>query len=253
MPGFAQDDVADAKTIERIRAEIELVPSLHARFQGEPNLKGMPKFSAKKLAEYGAVDASADKERKRWAVDKKKFAEDHPLRGAVFDTMEAMEDVYKLNLRVTLLGGQITPKAKAAFLEEQAPIGMAIFQLEKKLKQMIEVDVARGQEKSKRWQLNFDFARTRLEANLIFLYEYNYTLGTIRRDALPELRPGDAGWRLTFHPNVQFVERKSKVYQADRTKRLQQFRTEHADTPWAFFADIEGGRLLGMEWAPAKE
>jgi hypothetical protein len=250
---FAQDDVADDKAIQRIREEIELVPSLHARHQGAANLKGMPKFSAKKLAGYGADDAPADKERKRRAADKDKYAEDHPLRAVIFEAVEGMEEVQKLELRVALLGGAITPKIKAAMLEEQAPIGMSMFRLEQILGRMRKAEEQRGQEKSKRWLLNYDFARSRLEANLIFLYEYNFTLGTIRKDNLPDLRPGDAGWRITYHPNLHIPEPKAKRYAEDRAKRLSGFRAEHADTPWAFFADLEGGRLLGMEWSPAKE
>ncbi len=253
-PAFAQDEMADDKTIRRICDEIELVPSLHARHQGAANLKGMPKYSTKKLAAYLADDApAADKERKRWAADKEKYAKDHPHRAVIFEAMAAMEEVQKLELRVALLGGPITPKIKAGLLLEQEPIGMSMFRLEKILERMKKAEEVRGQEKSNRWLLNFDFARCRLEANLIFLYEYNFTLGTIRKDDLPELRPGDAGWRITSHPNLHIAEPKAKNYAADRAKRLRGFREDHAGTPWSFFADIEGGRLLGMEWSPAKE
>lgn len=251
---LAQDDAADEKAVERIVQEINLVPSLHARHQGQPNLKGMPKFSRKKLAAYGSDDPqTADKERRHWQTDRDKYEKDHPLRAAIFAAMAEMEDVQKLELRVVLLGGKITPKIKAAMLQEQAPIGIAIFKLEQILLHMREMEERRAREASKRWLLNFDFAVTRLEANLIFLYEYNFTLGAIRADKLPELRPGDAGWRITSHPNLHITEAKAKQYAINRAKRLRAFRAEYADTPGAFFADIEAGRLLGMEWTPAKE
>jgi hypothetical protein len=251
---FAQNDLADQKTIERIVKEINLVSSLHARHQGQPNLKGMPKYSAKKLAVYGLDDApSADMERRRWQADKDKYEKDHPVRATIFEAMAEMENVQKLELRMVLLGGKITPKTKIDFLREQEPIGLAIFKLERILAQMKEADGQRKQELNKSWLLNFDFAQSRVEANLVFLYEYNFTLGIIRVDHLPELRPGDAGWRIVSHPGLHITETKAKVYAKVRAKRLRDFRTEHADTPWAFFSEIEGGRLLGMEWTPAKE
>ncbi len=251
---LAQGEVADEKTIERIIQQINLVPSLHARHQGQPNLKGMPKYLAKKLAPYALDDMqSVDKERRRWQLDRDQYERDHPLRAATFETMVEMESVQKLELRVVLLGGPITPKVKATMLQEQAPIGMAIFKLEQILVQMRDVGEKRQQEKSRVWLANYDFALARLEANLVFLYEYNFTLGTIRADNLPPLRAGDAGWRITSHPNLHITEAKAKQFAQDRARRLRAFREEHAGTPWAFFADIEAGRLLGMEWTPAKE
>jgi len=121
------------------------VPSLHVRHQGAANLKGMPEFSANKLAGYGGDDAPADKERKRWAAAKDKYAEDHPLRAVVFEAVEGMEEAQKLELRVALLGGAITPKVKAALLEEQAPIGMSMFKLEQVLGRMKMAEERRGQ------------------------------------------------------------------------------------------------------------
>lgn len=251
---WAGDKTADEKTILRIQQEIELVPSLYAKHQGAPNLKGMPKYAAKKLAEYDIDDPqTADKERKRWADDREKYGKDHPLRAAIFEAVEAMDEIQKVPPRTVLLRGQITPKLKAAFFEEQAPLGVGIFNLEKILTQMKKADGERKNEKSLRWRMNFDFARARVEGNVLFLFEYNYSLGTIRRDTLPELRPDDAGWRITFHPNMHIDEVKVKRCAEDRAKRLSKLRADHASTPWAFFADIEGDRLLGMLWSPAKE
>lgn len=253
-PTFGEAKPADGKTLQRIQQDVELVPSLYAAFQGAPNLKGMPKFTPQKLAEWAIDDAqTADKERQRFAGDREKYAKDHPLRAIVFEAAEEMEQIAKLNLRMTLVDRNITPKLKAAMLEEQKPIGMAMFRLEQVLVRMKEADDQRAQEKSPRWTLAFDFARTRIEGNLVFLYEYNFTLAKIRTDNLPELRKDDAGWRINFDPTLHVLEQKAKAYAKERSKRLSALRKQHAETPWAFFADVEGGRLLGMTWAPAKE
>jgi hypothetical protein len=168
LPAAGQDG-ANAKAIQRVLQETALVPSLYARHQGEPNLKGMPKVAAKKLAAYTLDDAeTADKEKRRWLSDRERYQKNYPIRAAIFDAMAEMEAVEKLKLRVSLLGLPITPKVKTALLQEQAPIGLAIFRLEQVLARMREADALRKQEKNRRWLLNFDFARTRIESNLIF-------------------------------------------------------------------------------------
>jgi hypothetical protein len=246
---FAQDGV-DAKMLERLVAEIELAPSLYAKHH-EPGKLDLPKIAAKKLAEYALNEPSAAKERERFEAGKERYAKEHSLRAAVFEAVDVMESAAKLPIRMKL-NGPIDPKRKAAFLLEQEPIALAIYKLERALDTMKTADAQRGNEKSKRWQANFDFTRARLESNLLFLYEYNYTLGIIRRDNLPELRPGESGWVIRYHPAIHVLEGNVQRYQRDMKSRLTQIQKDHADTPWAGLAEREGRRSFGMLWTPTE-
>jgi hypothetical protein len=250
---FAQGEAIDAKTFKSISQEIELVPSLYARFQETPKLKGMPKFAAAKLIGYGINDGqTVDKERKNWLANKAKYSRDYPLRAAIFIAADQMVDVQKLELRM-FLARPITPQEKAAVMKEQGTAGIAAFRQEQALVQMKEAGEERDKEKNKRWQANYDFAHARVQSNLLFLIEYNYTLGRIRADNLPELGEGDEGWKINFRSNAQVTEAKAKDYAKDTMKRWQKIQADYPDTPWAYFAERESQRPLGMEWTPKKK
>jgi hypothetical protein len=125
---------------------------------------------------------------------------------------------------------------------------MAIFKLDQIYERMLDLAKQRDKEKSNRWQANFDFALSRLEGNIIFLMEHDYALGQIRADALPDLKKEDDGWRLTFKPKITVSEKKAKDLVKTLKNRQDKIKTDHADTPWAHFADGESQRSLGMEW-----
>ena len=59
----------------------------------------------------------------------------------------------------------------------------------------------RANEKSKRWQANYDYVVAKLLAHVAYAYEYNFMLGQIRKDALPP-RKGE-GWQLASSPTMQ--------------------------------------------------
>jgi hypothetical protein len=234
---FAGDDAADKKTIDAILQEIELVPSLYARSDGPVKFKALPKFSAKKMAEYStAANQPVNKERERYQANRAKYAKEFPLRVAIFDAADEMEKTKKLDIRMVLFR-PITPMKKAVILQEQAAQGMAIFKLEQILAALKETEKQRNKEKSKRWQANYDFALTRLEADLIF----------------PNLGEGDDGWRLTFQPRILATEAKAKDYTKANKKHLEKIQADYADTPWAHVAARDSQRSPGMEWAPKKK
>jgi hypothetical protein len=49
------------------------------------------------------------------------------------------------------------------------------------------------------------------------------------------------------------TETKAKDLVKARAKLLQKIQEDYADTPWAYFAEREGKRDLGMEWAAKKK
>lgn len=254
VPASAQDEAA-RKTIKRILAEIELVPSLYAKGETPIDVKTAPKFSSIKLVGYpiGKINYH-ETEREKWKKSKEAYERDFPLRAAVLEAAEETKNLDKLEIYWTLPKEAAEPKVKALILQKQERPGMAIFKLEAIYKQMEAAAGQRNKEQIRRWALDFDFAMTRVQGNLVFLYEYNFVLGAIRADNLPELAAGDTGWKIAFNnlrPNVS--EQKARQYAKDRLTLLQQIQKDHAGTPWAYYAERDSKRELGMQWAPRKK
>jgi hypothetical protein len=250
---FAQGDDADAKTVKRILPDLELVPSLYARGEAPVNSKALPKFSATKLFGYPvAKKETAEAERGFWKASKEIYTKNHPLRAAIFEAMDETDQAVKLDLAMTL-PGPFTPKDKAAFLQKQAGLGIALFKMKQVLQEMKEAAAKRDNEASNRWKANFDLAYTRTIGNAISLYEYNFTLGQIRADNLPELGKDDGGWKIAFKPTPFVTEANAKNGVKERAILLKKMQEDHAGTPWAYFAERDSKRDLGMAWVAKKK
>ena len=143
----------------------------------------MPAFSAKKINAYKADGYQTFADllvlHDRYKKNKDAYAKEFPLRAAYFETVDMLTDSTKFQMR-EVLPGPIDPKRKAAFLLEQEKPGKAIFKLEQLLAALKEADEKRDMETSKRWRANFDYAQARLQSRLMYLFEYNYTMGQIR-------------------------------------------------------------------------
>jgi hypothetical protein len=253
-PSFAQGDDADKKTIKRLVPEMDLVPSLYARGEEPVNAKKLPKFSATKLFGYPInKKETVDAERGFWKASKEIYAKSNPLRAAIFEAMDETDKLKEVEISMTIPGPVLTPKDKAAFLKKQEHLGVTIFKLQKTYQQMRDAAEKRAQENSNRWKANFELATTRMQGNLIFLYEFNYTFGQIRADNLPELGKDHDGWKIKFMPKINITEPTAKTYAKDRATLLNKIQEEHAGTPWAYFAERDSKRDMGMTWEPKKK
>ena len=240
-PTASAGDAADKKLVEGIAQEIDLVPGLYVRLQTDKP-KELPTFSAKRLALYADKDQNLDKERGRWKANKDKYAKDFPLRAAIFEAADTAP-----NPTLTMvLQGPLNAKTKAAAMDRQAAIAVAIFKLEQSLAAIKDADEHRAKETSKRWQANFDFARLRVEGNIAFLTEYNFMLGKIRNDQLPDVGPG--GWKVVLEPKLSVTEAKAKDLFKQRGKLIKKVQEDYVSTPWDYFAERESKYQLGLKW-----
>jgi hypothetical protein len=256
-PAFAQGESADEKVIEQIHREIELARSLYARGEAPVKPAALPKFAAAKINGYAIADKdSVEQNRKRWLADKNAYAKMFPMRAALFEAAQEADSLQALKIPLTLAGAGAplpTPKQKAAILQVQISLAMAIFKLEQVHKGMVDVAELRNKQKIARWKADFDFAQARVQTNLIFLWECDFTLGQVRADNLPKLGDGETGWKIISRPKISVTEAKAKALVKDRQKLLKTIQEEHADTPWAYFAERESKRDLGMEWTARKK
>lgn len=241
----AQDE-ATKKTIKRLVEEIELVPSLYATESETVAIKSLPTFSAKKLLAF-ALDKQDTfaRQRESYRTKKDRYVRDYPLRASIFEAAEEIEKLHKADLALTIAKSELTPKGRAALLQRQGYLGAASARLEQVLARMNAA--AREPDASKHWQADFDFARARVELNLVFLYELNYALGRFRAEKLPPLGPGETGWAIAFRPKLS-SEGKAKTLLADSRKHLVKMQQDYAETPWAYFAEREAKREPGLAW-----
>jgi len=250
----AGQDAADLKLLTRLVQEIPLVASLYDKNDEPVKVESLPKYPAKKVAPFTFSEKEAAAlEFKRFQANRPKYANQFPLRAAIFEAVDIMDNLKALKMPMTLRADEATPKGKVVFLRQQGNVGLFIFKLEKAFDQMLEVEEKGAKGATKRWQAHLEFAQARVLSNLLFLYEYNFTLGQVRADNLPALGKGQNGWIIAARPKIAVTEGKAKAYAKDRLKRLKKIQDDYAETPWAYFADRETRRDVGMEWVVKKK
>jgi hypothetical protein len=251
-PAVAGGQAAGAASIDRILEELRVMPPVRETRAGDLNLlraQNLPAFPIKTIDAYkpDGYQNITDLGNK-YKNGKEAYAKDFPLRAAYFDALEAMQESKKVQMR-EVLSSPIDPKRKAAYLLEQAPLGISIFKLEQALAEMKAAAEKREMETSKRWQANFDYMQARLFGRIVYLYEYNYVLGKIRGDDLPELASGQTGWRVGISgAKITVPDQKAKGFAKDAQRLWKHIQEEYPDTPWSLLAQRESMIALGLAW-----
>jgi hypothetical protein len=244
-------DVAAPAEVRSIVEEINRLPG--TRQLRNPRLE-MPVFSAKVLAEYRTDYPSWEALQAFIAAEPKKFA----LRKAVLEAMAALNQSHELKLleRIPSPKGTLPDaKAKVGFMRFQNEAGLKILDLQlalDKLKMAGELRV----DECKRWQAHYDFAVARLLARTLFLFEYNFAVGSLRLDGLPDLEIGvHKGWRLVSRKEPLVVSKEFKVKDlAKQVKRSwKRIADDYPETPWAVNALHEQVSDLGLQWQASKD
>jgi hypothetical protein len=182
------------------------------------------------------------------AKDKDKY----PVRAAVLEAIKALKSSGKIAMRESF-SGTITPQVKKQFAATQQEPGIMIFELESALAELNAAGALRAKETSKRWLAHYDYALARLQARLVYLYEYNNILAQVRSDSLPPLDPVHTGWRVGSQKKVQTSEPKAKEMARNINRTWKRLAEEHPGTPWAVLATREGMAALGLVWRPSRE
>lgn len=253
-PTVAGGNVAGVAQVNSILDELRIIPSVRETRAGDVNLlraQNLPAFSAQKLNDFknDGYQNLADLEN-RFKKDKDAFAKEFPLRAAYFEALAALRESQTVRPRETLNGpGLPNKKVKDEFLREQEPVGISILNLNGVVKAINQARKMRDMEKSERWKANFDYMQARLQSRLVYLYEYNYTLGQVRGDNLPELAAGQSGWRIGVSgPKLNIPENDTRDL-AKKTKVLwQKIEDEYPETPWSLLAQRESKIALGLTW-----
>ena len=226
---------ADRELIAGILNDVGPVPPLRKSQQGlQPLTPETLSFLSAK-----ALDAYRD--------DGKSTA----FREAIRKTVKLLQDEQIAGSFMDEFRGKGTDAAiKERILAQQRKPAIIQSDLEDSLAQLKKAGEER--EPSRRWQANYDYVLALLEARIAYVYEYNYMLGQIRKDALPPRDPAKhSGWRLASQEKLQSGAEAKKMAAASR-KLLDKIIKEHPGTPYEVLAKHEKMNPLGLEWQPAR-
>jgi hypothetical protein len=231
-PDRGKDDIASIEQVASILKDVDVPPLKMARDDMLIRPESMPPFSTKVLDLY------------------KPDGETTPFREAVQKarkTLHAQLKGKRLQEEWQKMGDDNRHKA---FLKEyqEKEVARTIRELEEAFDDLKQAGKDRKEEKSKRWQANYDYVYARLAAQIAYLYEYDSALGEMRKD-LPE--PGPNGWRLASQKKLQGDPAGRKLAN-ESAKLLDKIAKDHAGTPWEVLAKRDRLSNLGLKWQPNK-
>jgi hypothetical protein len=175
------------------------------------------------------------------------------FREAIRKTVKLLQDEQIARSFMDEFRGKGTDAAiKERILAQQRKPAIIQSDLEDSLAQLKKAGEERDREPSRRWQANYDYVLALLEARIAYVYEYNYMLGQIRKDALPPRDPAKhSGWRLVSQEKLQSGAEAKKMAAASR-KLLDKIIKDHPGTPYEVLAKREKMNPLGLEWQPTR-
>jgi hypothetical protein len=248
LPGGA---LAKKDQVKRILDDINHLPPARAEVHETAvrfTVESLPPFTAQALKDYDADYTSWAELEDRLAKGK---LDDQPVRKAVVRAHQTLNKYAGVKIEAKF-AGTITPQVKDQTKQKQVEPALALDELQSALDEMKSAAKKLTKEPSKRWRANFDYTLVRLEARIIYLYEYSFALGTILRDALPGLDKGANGWQMVTTMKPKASEKTSKALAADIAKTLKKLAKDHPYTPWAVLARRELSHPLGLEWRVSK-
>jgi hypothetical protein len=185
--------------------------------------------------------------------------EKYPIRKAALDTLADVRRSWDrlTNPKTGTLGvrdrfDEATSDAvkKRIVAEQEAPALIGL-EMKARVRAMEPLLDQLDQEKSKYWRATFLYALAQAKARLAFIEEYNYALGNILTNSLPEQdkKKGHVGLQLV---SVEKMKSKKEIKEfAESAKELfARIVKEHKGTPWAVQAKRAGAAALGLEWRP---
>jgi hypothetical protein len=233
MPMTGGEKAAPIEQVRAILKDIEVPPLKLTRDDMLLRAESMPPFAAKKLDEY------------------KEDGNLTPFREAVLNARKALQNQLKgkrLQEEWQMMGDENRHKAFVKEYQERE-VARTMRELEEALADLREAGkTGRKEEKSKRWQANYDYILARLEAQVAYLYEYDSALGDMRKD-LPEKGPN--GWRLASQKKLQ-GDLAGQRLAGESSKLFEKIAKDHAGTPWEVLAKRARLTNLGLTWQANK-
>lgn len=145
------------------------------------------------------------------------------------------------------------PQQKTTFkndiMKRQQELLLVCFELEGKLEELKTMVNDRLKEPP-HWQASYDYTVAMLGYRIAFCFQYNATLGLIRKDELPLGFDAKLHKGLRIVPDPQISDRDALKLATNARKVLEQMLLDHRETPWEVVARRELAVNLGMFWVP---
>jgi hypothetical protein len=249
-PELAKPVTGDVALIRKVFEEVS-VPPVKGGNDASSNLSFsvLPPFSAQAMKKYDGQAAA-----------------DSPVRKAVHNARvilfaintapvptelqrEVGEVRTKLKVDLSIMkesyvkpgAGQAETRFKEGVFNDGKEMSRIFFLLEDTLDEMKKAEADKDKEPL-RWQANYDFVRSRLEAQMAYLNEYTSALGSMRKEY-----PAGERWKLASTTTMQGDPTGKRLARNSRS-RLEKLAKKHADTPWEVLAKREKLTALGLQW-----
>jgi Caspase domain len=172
------------------------------------------------------------------------------LREATVKALQVVRESWKFGeegLRDTFMGDVDDKARKDAIADQQAPAVLEL-NLTEQIQALQKLSGELANEKSKHWQVLYQYTLAQLLMRWAFNEEYRLSLGKIRTDNLPKPEGGKAaGWRLASTDKM--MSKKDVQEKATEAKELLvKIADDHKGTPWEVLAKMHKNIALGLKW-----
>ncbi|HEX3147508.1 MAG TPA: hypothetical protein VHR66_05455 [Gemmataceae bacterium] len=228
---------ADPRAVTAIIREIQLPPVKSFREDAPPpSISDVLPFSQEALKDYLAGELNLG--------DKP-----NDFQKAILDAVSGMRGQRGSGSGTDLpetFGGETSDKAK----EELRKVQEVPAKVEAELQDLLDdlEKVAEQKEKQpKRWQVHFDYVAAQLKLRICYANQYNLALANVRSGKMPDLKPGENGYRLTAETTLdKNTPANYKEMFNEARKALTDLAKENPNTPWALLAKSDRTVAIGL-------
>jgi hypothetical protein len=201
-------------------------------------------FTAERLKHY-APDGTLD--------DIQKNPAKYPLRAGVLRALEMLRKIptpgdAKGQLSIVQIEAPLNDKQKKSVVKVQDYVAVLVAELDAEQEQLVELGKFRADE-PRRWQAHYDYTLAQLRRRLVFVHEYNKTLGDVRREDMPDLPEGSPGWRMVTSDKLRSRADVAAILRK-ATEGFEAMVAEFKGTPWEALAAQALLPPPGIAWQP---
>lgn len=228
---------ADPRAVQAIIREVQLPPVKSLREDAPPpSVSDVLPFSEEAMKPYLAGEL-------------KSGAKPNELQQAVLDAVAGIRSMRMAGRGGELpeqFGGETSDKAKDELRKVQELPARVEAELQDYLDDLEKVAEQRDKQ-PKRWQVHYDYVVAQLKLRICYANQYNLALANVRGGKVPDLQPGQNGYRLSAEPNL---DKNTPANYKEMFKEAQSALTEVAkdnpNTPWALLAKSDRTLALGL-------
>jgi len=228
---------ADPQAVMAIIREVQLPPVKSFREDAPPpSISDVLPFSEESLKDYLAGEL-------------KPGTKPTEFQQAILDAVTGMRTMRSAGSSGDLpeqFGGETNDKAKEELRKVQEVPARVEAELQDYLDDLEKVADQRDKQ-PKRWQVHYDYVVAQLKLRICYANQYNLALANVRSGKLPDLEPGQNGYRLTAETNLdKNTPANYKEMFNEARNALTEIAKGHANTPWAVLAKSDRTVAIGL-------